>query len=277
MFITRCQLYSIMKSHTPNLLSIKGFVMAYKIIVVDDEIRIRSGIVSTFPWGALGYEIAADFESSLRALEYISTHTVDVVLTDIKMPIMDGIELAQKIKKLNEHVEIVFISGFREFSYAKSAIALGIREYITKPINREEVIALFKRLKLEMDKSGAASLPQQESAPLYYEKIISTVKEYVCSHLAEATLEGAALEAGLSGGYLSKLFKQRTGLNFSDYALNCRMERALTLLSDTVLKSYEIAELVGYDNPKNFSRSFKQYYGISPREYRENGLGGASL
>jgi len=186
---------------------------------------------------------------------------------------MDGIELAQRIISLDRQVEIVFISGFREFSYAKSAMALGIKEYITKPVNWDEFIVLFKKLKMELDKrdSTAANVPP-DSNPLYYEKIIHIVKDYVNNHLAEATLEGAALEAGLSGGYLSKIFKQRAGMNFSDYTLKCRMERAVALLGHTSLKSYEVAERLGYDNPKNFSRSFKQYYGISPREYRNKGL-----
>jgi len=249
--------------------------MLYNLVIIDDEIRIRHGIKQTFPWEEMGFQVVADFDSSLRALEYISTNAVDIVLTDIKMPIMDGIELAQKIKALNERVEIIFISGYRDFSYAKSAISIGIKDYITKPINREELMTLFERVKADLDRQNADALQMQDESNLpYYDKIIQEIKSYVANNLASVTLETAAMQVGFSSGYLSKLFKQKTDSNFSDYVLKVKMEKAILLLDDPLLKSYNIAALVGYDNPKNFSRSFKQYYGISPREYREKGLKG---
>lgn len=245
----------------------------YKLVVVDDENRIRDGILYSFPWNQLGYEIVADFESSLLALEYIRSNPVDVVLTDIKMPILDGVELSEKLKQMNPQIEIIFISGYRDFEYAKSAISLGVREYITKPFRREEVIGVFRRMKAELDQRNQDT-KQNEEQPLYYDKIILDVKAYIHGQLTEASLEGAANEAGLSAGYLSKLFKQKTGLSFTDYLISCKMEQAAKLLTSTRMKSYEISELVGYDNPKNFSRKFREYYGISPREYREKGLSG---
>lgn len=245
--------------------------MAYRVIVVDDETKIRSGILYAFPWKQMGFEIVADFDSSLRALEYIGSNAVDVVLTDIKMPILNGVELAQKIRELGLQTEIIFISGFRDFEYAKSAIRLGARQYITKPLNRDEVIAAFLNLRTLLD-SRAPPPVEQEESPLYYQRIMQVVKEHIDNHLATATLESAALAAALSSGYLSRLFKQKTGEGFSDYLLRRKMERAAVLLRDISLKTYEIAEAVGYDNPKNFSRSFKQFYGVSPREYRKEGL-----
>ena len=91
-------------------------------------------------------------------------------------------------------------------------------------------------------------------------------------HLRTATLEEAAALAHLSSSYLSRLFKNQTGLSFSEYLLQRRMERSLILLNDSRNKIYEISDAIGYDNPKNFSRAFRSYYQMSPKEYREKGL-----
>ena len=109
-----------------------------------------------------------------------------------------------------------------------------------------------------------------ESDNTYHQKLISIAKEYVKSHLADASLEDTAIQVHLSPGYFSKLFHKVTQSTFSDYLTQCRMKRAGELLKDVTYKTYEISLMVGYDNPKNFSRAFKQYYNVTPREYRNN-------
>ena len=89
--------------------------------------------------------------------------------------------------------------------------------------------------------------------------------------LRTATLEEAAFLTHLSSSYLSRLFRGQTGQSFSDYLLQKRMERACSMLTDARHKIYEISDAIGYDNPKNFSRAFRNYYHLSPREYREGG------
>ena len=97
------------------------------------------------------------------------------------------------------------------------------------------------------------------------------MKAYVMDHLRTATLEEAAFLTHLSSSYLSRLFRGQTGQSFSDYLLQKRMERACSMLTDARHKIYEISDAIGYDNPKNFSRAFRNYYHLSPREYREGG------
>ena len=99
-------------------------------------------------------------------------------------------------------------------------------------------------------------------------KAIAMAKEYVENHLCDASLENTAVYVHLSPGYFSKLFHKITQSTFSDYLTRCRMERAAQLLNDVKFKTYEISLMVGYDNPKNFTRAFKQYFKVTPREYR---------
>lgn len=100
--------------------------------------------------------------------------------------------------------------------------------------------------------------------------IVSGVREYLRKHYQDASLEGAAETVNLSPAYLSKIFKEKNGTSFSDTLLSIRMEKAKEMLEDIRYKSYDIAYYIGYDNPKNFSRAFKSYYGMTPMEYRKS-------
>ena len=98
--------------------------------------------------------------------------------------------------------------------------------------------------------------------------MVTAVKEYITENYKEASLENAAVRVSLSPSYLSRIFKEKCGMGFSDYLTKTRMEKACELLGDIKYKSYDIAYYIGYDNPKNFSRAFKAYFGMTPKEYR---------
>ena len=118
----------------------------------------------------------------------------------------------------------------------------------------------------------------QETAPkAYYDQIVYDVQQYLKDNYRTATLEEAAAKVSLSPAYLSRVFKEKSGTSFSELMLKTRMEKACEMLADIHYKSYDIAYYVGYDNPKNFSRAFKAYYGQSPSEYRKSRLDGAAL
>lgn len=242
----------------------------YFLVVVDDEPKILNGIVNLYPWNNWGYSVAGAFTNSIEALDYMQHHSVDVLLTDIYMPVMDGIELTKNIQSVHPELNVVFISGFRDFEFAKNAISLGVKQYITKPFNRNEIYETFKTIKGKLDlKNNKNSDTSFDSSPLYYDKLIAIAKNHVHTNLPNASLLTTSEQLGLSPGYFSKLFKEKTGVSFSDYLLKIKMARARQLLCDVTLKIYEVAFQVGYENPKNFTRAFRQYFGISPSEYRE--------
>jgi YesN/AraC family two-component response regulator len=102
----------------------------------------------------------------------------------------------------------------------------------------------------------------------YSEQIISTIKSYVQEHYQDVTLEDVAELVHLNPYYLSKFFKEKTGENYSDLVMAVRMKKAAELLRDFSYRTYQISEMVGYSNPKNFTRTFKRYFGKTPREFR---------
>lgn len=123
----------------------------YKLMVVEDEKIIRKGIIQGIKWNELGFEVVAEGKNGVEALEKLKESKVDVVITDIKMPIMDGIELSKQIRQKYEDIEIVILSGFSEFEYAREAITFNAYEYLLKPTKKAKLIEIFQRIKIKLD------------------------------------------------------------------------------------------------------------------------------
>lgn len=247
--------------------------MSYKMIIVEDESEIREGLFTCFPWDKLGFEVVGLFENGKQALDYILQNKVDVVFCDIKMPVMSGIDLARILFLNSIPVKIVFISGYQDFEFAQKAMKYGVRYYITKPATYDEVIEIFDLIKKELDLQAknlhnhSEEVKKQDLISIDNpENVIETVKEYIKRNYKEATLEDAAKLVYMNPYYLSRLFKCKTGKNFSDYLMEVRMRKALELMKIPIYKLHEIGEMVGYKNPKNFTRAFKKYFGKSPSE-----------
>ena len=165
---------------------------------------------------------------------------------------------------------MVLFSSYHDYKYMRTALKLEVTDYLLKPINYEDLLVCFENIKKLLDHRGNV---QEEEPPTYYMEIISRVDEYLRENYQRANLTGAAEAVGLSPNYLSKIYKEKSGLGFSESLNKIRMEKAGEMLLNPEYKGYEIAFYVGYDNPKNFTRAFKAYYHVSPREYR-NGIRG---
>ena len=112
----------------------KGLDM-FKVIVVDDEAMIRTGVSSFINDTNIGFEVVQTFKDGSEAIKYLEAHNVDVVISDIKMVNVSGIELAHYIYKNKPQTKVILLSGYAEFEYAKAAIKYNVEEYITKPTN----------------------------------------------------------------------------------------------------------------------------------------------
>jgi two-component system response regulator YesN len=251
----------------------------YRVFVVDDEYEIRKGLINFFPWEMLGFQVAGQAENGKQALDLIlkSAGTIDVLLTDIKMPVMGGIELVKHLNENGIKLKVILLSAYNDFEYARDGLKLGVYDYALKPTEYKNLIQTFSRLKQQLDQQkellsdkSEADYPQN-----YKSKLISTAKQYLKINYATTNLEDTARYVNLSPCYLSTIFKEETGIGFSDYLIKVKMENAARLLLDINYKIYEISELVGYSNAKNFTRVVKKFYGVSPREYR-NSMGGAA-
>ena len=123
----------------------------YKILLVDDEILVRDAIRENIDWGKLDCELIGDCENGKQAVEFVKTHEVDIVLTDILMPYMDGMELSHFLHDNYPDVLIVIFSGFGEFEYAKKAIQYNVSEYMLKPVTAMELTNVIENMKEKLD------------------------------------------------------------------------------------------------------------------------------
>lgn len=110
-----------------------------KVLIVDDEYYFRKALVETIEWQSLRLEVCGEAENGVEALEMIRTKNPEIVLADINMPKMTGLEFARQVKKYDNHIKIIFISGYDTFEYAKEAISLGADDYLLKPLKEEEL------------------------------------------------------------------------------------------------------------------------------------------
>lgn len=236
----------------------------YRLVIVDDEAKIAEGIANLFPWEQLGFDVVY-FNRGTDAFTYICSNPVEVLMSDVEMPDLNGIELCRLVQ--DRDIKVVFISSHQNYEYFRSAILYQVEDYLLKPIKSGDIQNCFQKIREKLDrKSGVV----RTVPPTYYEQIVGQVKGYIEENYREASLEEAAEAVNLSPSYLSRIFKENCGFGFSDYLIRVRMEKACELLNDIRYKSYDIAYYIGYDNPKNFSRAFKAYYGKTPKEYRNS-------
>lgn len=124
----------------------------YSVLLVDDEEEVFQVIMKKLDWESMGFRIAGYARNGVEALEMAEDLQVDVVMTDIKMPYMDGLTLCRKLKEFYQKIKVIIFSGFDEFEYAKEAIKIEAEEYILKPINATELREVFERIKTNLDK-----------------------------------------------------------------------------------------------------------------------------
>ncbi len=182
----------------------------YRLMVVEDEDMIRRGIVNSIPWQSLGFVVVAESANGKAALEQLEKTQVDVLLTDIKMPIMGGTELSKIVRQLYPDIEIIILSGFAEFEYARQAISFRAFDYLLKPTNKKKLLDAFTALKESMDQK------REVKEEIYYSNIYQNAGyETLRNEFLQSMLEGdsslfkdfeektASLELDFTGHYFA--------------------------------------------------------------------------
>lgn len=239
----------------------------FNVLVVDDEHIQREGIKDLISHYRFPFQVL-EADNGVSAEEILIKTSIDILITDVKMPLKDGLELSKLAKKTQQDLKIVICSGYDEFEYARSAIRLGVVNYLLKPLVREEFLQVMEDI-TQISPYGGGE-PEHETME---SKVIRQVKDFVKdNHHRDISLTEAAQDVFLSPGYLSILFKKETGVNFSKYLTDFRLRRASHLLIHSNMKINDIGEAVGIDNGSYFSRLFKSKYDVSPLQYRECGV-----
>lgn len=244
-------------------------------MVVEDEDLIRNNIIKKIESMKMPFELIGDADNGRDALNLIDQHCPDIVFTDIKMPIMDGLELAEELHFSYPQIKIIIITGYNDFSFAQKAIRFGVNDYILKPVDLCEMKDLLYRIlkNFKMNNEHQYKLITKRNTEKIYtkEETIHLVENYIRKNYRnEITLGNIAEEVGLTPDYLSRLFKKYKQESPVKFLSKLRVEEAKNLLIDMPdVEVRIIGEMVGYFDQYYFSRVFKMNIGLYPTEFRK--------
>ena len=248
-----------------------------RVLIVEDEEFIRKGLVHTMDWLKMDCLVVGEAENGEEGYEKILDLKPDVVLTDIRMPKLDGITMIEKAKK-EVKFHSILLTSYAEFDYAKRAITLDVSSYLLKPVSEKELEEAMERIRTDL--KIYKDPREEEKNPLLreMEDIIakgSTTNYYVAETLRVITkeyrdkisIETVSSELGVSPSYLSRKFKEVTGKTFLEVLHEYRIIQSAKLLATGKYRVGEVADLSGFSDYKHFYSVFKKYTGIAPTEY----------
>jgi YesN/AraC family two-component response regulator len=198
----------------------------YSVLIVDDERWIRASLKKVVERTELPFKVTHEASHGLEALDLIKQHDIDVIITDIRMPVMDGLQLVRSLTEKKKDTEIIIVSGHDEFHYAQQAVKLGVRDYLLKPVMVEDMYAILNKIKgyLIFQKEQTQKLAgetDKTQVPLGERSTIDQVIAYINSRMpGEVSLQETAAAVHLNPSYLSSLFKEQMKINFVDYVMN---------------------------------------------------------
>lgn len=239
-----------------------------KVLIVDDEEKTR-GLIKLLINKEIGIHSMYEATNGEEGMEVIKKESPSIVITDIRMPIVDGLELAQRALAYKPDLLIIMMSAYEEFKYAQRAIKLGVYDYLLKPVRKNELNEALEK--------AIAKINGKQDKPIVSEKdntshsIIQQVIDYVTQHMGDEklSLSTVADHFFLNSSYLSRLFKKEVGEPFIEYLTKLRIEKAVWYLENTDKKAYEIAELVGVVDATYFSKCFKKNKGMCINDYKK--------
>lgn len=266
-----------------------------RVLIVDDEFYFRQLLIHLIDWNAAGFEVVAEADDGSTALKIMGEQAIDLIITDIEMPNMNGLDFIKAIRALDSTAKLIFITSYDNFTYAQKAISLGADHYLLKPIDEEAVEqalvtiraqltekwveqSYINRLKIEAGytRNPEMGQPQEEGQRQGSAKrLISKAVSFINEHYADdsLSLQHTASALFVNPSYLSHVFKKETSESFVEYVTNVRLGKAMELLSQgstsdefIVPKVATIAHQVGYRDPFYFSKCFKKKYGITPNK-----------
>lgn len=219
------------------------------------------------------FECVGEAADGEEALEQVERWLPDLLITDIKMPVVGGLDLTARIRMIDPALRIVIVSGYSEFEYARKAIELGVDEYILKPIDLQKFRGVLQRLRIRLEASANMveaefGLDRDDASKT---ELAKAVQVYLQEKYQEPySLERLASLFGCKAAYLLRLYRKITGSTPTQDLIRLRIERAKRLLvGHPGLEIKQVAAAVGYDDPLYFSRLFKKETGHTPTAFRD--------
>lgn len=245
----------------------------YRIMLIDDEPTARKLLRSVIDTELLQMEVVGEAGSGIEAINIIDDIKPDIVFADISMPFMNGIEFTEVVSKRYPGLVIIIMTALDDFKFAQKCVSLPVFEYMLKPIVKDDVEAVLKKVKKILDdKAPSYSMYETESKEEERQtgdnSTVDIILDYIKNNYQNSTinLASTAQHFGFSASYLSRKFKNETGKNFVEYLTECRMEKAIELAKQNY-KMFITSKEVGIPDPNYFGKCFKKVTGMSYSDY----------
>lgn len=240
----------------------------WKVIAADDEGYIREALQKLINWEKMDCSLIDVVSDGQELIKQIDEKLPDIIITDIQMPVVNGLDVCRYVYERYPEMQVIILTAYSDFEYAKSAIKYNACEYVLKVSIIDELSAAVKKaiynitkLKNEIENEGINYKSQSG--------LIKQVDDYIKKNFKnKISLDDIADAMHVNRSYLSRLYKNKTGVNLFDAILEYRIEAAKEYLLNMDMKTYEVSEAVGIEDAGYFSKVFKKMTGMSPKEYR---------
>ncbi len=238
-----------------------------RVLMVDDEPLVRHGVAAGMDWASLGCEVVGEAQSGEEGLALARRLKPDLIITDIRMPKMDGITMMNMLREEGCAARCIVLTAHSDFEYARGALLFGADDYLLKPFRDQELTHAVARTCRKMESAPAANTPAVKKEP-EATGYVRQAMDYIAGHYADENISIATIAEHLcvSEGHLSHVFKKQTGMTVTNYLTKTRIDAAMALLQTGRVKVYEAAAAVGYKDVTYFSATFKKLTGLSPSE-----------
>ena len=220
----------------------KKKIQYYQVLLVDDEYYVRQSLLRRIRnLENEDFKVIGEAENGEEALDMLRKHDIQLVITDIRMPVMDGLDLTRKILEQYPHILTVILTGYADFEYARKALRYGAFDYLLKPVSEESLDNLLSRARTRLSEH----------------------------YMEDIDISLMASELGFHSAYLTRLFGRYAGVTPLKYLTNLRIQEAKRLLLDTSLPISVVGERVGYPDQFHFSKTFRKATGVNPSAFRK--------
>lgn len=252
----------------------------FRLIIAEDEDIIRKGLVYSIPWADMECTVVGEACNGEEGVALIKEHRPDIVIADINMPVMDGLEMIRQTYEEYDYSAII-LSGYSTFEYAQQAIRYGVLGYLLKPLQLSEIRETIARAqkeqkvrqtyinkKLSQDDWKNMDLIKASGKKEVEDSVTKQMLEFISDNYQNKIVMRDVVEMmNYSETFLNKKFKDSMGTTFIEYLNRYRIQKALEMLREGI-PVQEVAWRCGIGEYKYFGAVFKKYIGCSPKEYR---------
>jgi YesN/AraC family two-component response regulator len=252
------------------------------LLIADDEMTIRRGLLS-LDWKSIGIDEVYSASNGLEVRELLLSVPINLAIFDIKMPGMSGLELANMIQEYSLGTQVILLTGFSDFEYAREAVHLNVYEYIVKPFHPRKLLETVAKAKRALEQrqyqdiavreyekkenTTDLSMQVQRYFPNVSEVVADILREMAEQYQEALSLEELAGKYHFSATYLSRKIKQETGYFFVDILKAIRLVRTIQLIQEGE-KINQACQRAGFRDQRYFSQVFRNAFGCSPSEFR---------